>query len=79
MCRSDLARLDVKIRERLQWSDMKLLRSILVFLDTRSWVANNCVSPSGSDSEDHDALEQITWLQIILGIRMRRKASRNNK
>ena len=37
--KADLARLDTKIRERLQWSDMKLLRSILVFLDTRSWVS----------------------------------------
>ena len=34
---SDLTQLDGKIRERLQWSDMRLLRSILVFLDTRTW------------------------------------------
>ena len=38
--KADLARLDTKMRERLQWSDMKLLRSILVFLDTRSWVSH---------------------------------------
>ena len=34
---SDLSKLDSKIKERLAWSDLKLLRSILAFLDTRSW------------------------------------------
>ena len=34
---SDLQKLDSKMRGRLEWTDVKLLRSILVFLDTCSW------------------------------------------
>ena len=49
--KSDLNRLDVKLRERLQWSDMKLLRSILVFLDTRSWIVCPCSSNTSDESE----------------------------
>ena len=33
----DLQRLDDKLKERLEWSDLTMLRSILVFLDTQSW------------------------------------------
>ena len=45
--KADLDRLDVKIRERLQWSGMKLLRSILIYLDTRSWSVHRstCAEP----------------------------------
>jgi hypothetical protein len=35
--KADLEKLDGKIKERLSWSDTKLLRSMIVFLDTRSW------------------------------------------
>ena len=31
--------LDGKMRERLEWTDVKLLRAIPVFLDTCSWAA----------------------------------------
>lgn len=33
----DLNRLDEKMKERLQRSDIKLLRSLLTFLETQSW------------------------------------------
>jgi hypothetical protein len=33
----DLQNLSDAIKHRLEWSDTKLLRSILIFLDTRSW------------------------------------------
>lgn len=33
----DLLRLEQKIKERLEWTDVKLLRSILVFVETQSW------------------------------------------
>ena len=36
---SDLQKLDSNIRDRLAWSDVELLHSILVFLDTRCWIA----------------------------------------
>ena len=33
----DLKHLDDKLKERLEWCDVTMLRSILVFLDTQSW------------------------------------------
>lgn len=48
---ADLKRLDSAMRNRLEWSDVEMLRSILVFLDTQSW----CKS---GDSES-DELEEI--------------------
>ena len=33
----DIRRLDLKIKERLEWSDSQLMRAILVFLETQSW------------------------------------------
>lgn len=35
---NDLTALEEKMRERLAWSDTKLLRSLLVFLETQSWM-----------------------------------------
>ena len=35
---SDLKRLTANILSRLQWSDMKLLRALLVFIETQSWM-----------------------------------------
>ena len=32
-----ICRLEQKIKERLEWSDIQLMRSILVFLETQSW------------------------------------------
>ena len=45
------------MRERLEWTDVKLLRSILVFLDTCSWTAPVRVvrrSSSSSDTEEEE-------------------------
>ena len=36
----DICRLKQKIKERLEWSDIQLMRSILVFLETQSWQKN---------------------------------------
>lgn len=58
----DLAKLDEKMRERLDWSDSKLLRSILVFLETQTWVkhTNNVSADSILDDEDSDSsLEEV--------------------
>ena len=35
--KADICRLEQKIKERLEWSDIQLMRSILVFLETQSW------------------------------------------
>ena len=33
----DLKLLEQNMRERLEWSDVKLMRNILVFIDTQGW------------------------------------------
>ena len=52
----DLQRLSSKFKERLAWSDMQLLRSILVFLDTCSWAPRRR-RPADSDSEQEEQYE----------------------
>ena len=62
MFKADPQRLQNKIGERLERSDMQLLRSILVFLDTRSWAINSKSSEHDSDSEysqDYGNMEHI--------------------
>lgn len=34
---NDLMKLNTAMRSRLEWSDVEMMRSILVFLDTQSW------------------------------------------
>ena len=48
----DLTGLDEKMRERLKWSDTKLLRSLLVFLETQTWAKRSRPPVADSDSED---------------------------
>ena len=38
---TDLSRLDCEVRERIEWSDTNMLRSILVYLDTQTWLGND--------------------------------------
>jgi hypothetical protein len=53
---TDLQHLDSKMRERLEWTDVKLLRSILVFLDTCSWATR---SSNGTREETEDDMAGI--------------------
>ena len=49
---ADHQKLNDKIKERLAWSDVDLLRSILVFLDTCSWATQRQVARiPGSEEE----------------------------
>ena len=50
---SDLKSLDERMRARLEWSDVDLMRSILLFLDTQSWQG------SEGSSNDDDRLSEI--------------------
>ena len=50
---SDLKSLDDQMRARLEWSDVNLMRSILLFLDTQSW------QDSDKSSTDDDHLSEI--------------------
>ena len=60
---ADLQSLDDHMRSRLEWSDVELLRSILLFLDTQSWQLQEAESDENSDdrlSEIKGALVKIT-------------------
>ena len=48
----DLTGLDENMRERLKWSDTKLLRSLLVFLETQTWAKRSHAPVTDSDNED---------------------------
>ena len=55
----DLLQLDQMMRSILEWSDIKMLRSILVFSDTQNWVnkgnedmGSSLIDLSNSDAED---------------------------
>ena len=55
----DLKHLDDKLKERLEWSDITILRSILVFLDTKSWFGS-------LDKEEDGFTEVIEVVEYII-------------
>ena len=60
---SDITTLESKLRTRLEWSDLKLLRAIIVFLDTKGWSVQT--TARDGDTEDDltnlkEAVEYIT-------------------
>lgn len=62
---ADLKRLDDTMRDRLAWTDVKLLRSILAFLDTQGWrspVTNT------SDSSDSDAEGDTVMTEVLSAV-----------
>lgn len=56
---SDLKRLDEKMRDRLEWSDVKMLRSILVFIDTQGWQATSSPTLESDEVLSDDHLDNI--------------------
>ena len=58
---ADLKCLSSKLKERLAWSDLQLLRSILVFLDTCSWAPRQrrAANSDSEQEEDEDDKEEI--------------------
>ena len=56
---ADLKHLDQKMRDRLEWSDIKLLRSILTFLDTQNWQCHETETGEDDGSEDDSSLVEI--------------------
>ncbi len=45
-------RLQEKLKSHLEWSDLSLLRAILTFLATQSWLQRNGPSNDDPDSDD---------------------------
>ena len=67
---ADLSHLEGKMRERLEWSDVKLLRAILVFLDTQTWcpvvtAAMDSDAESESSPEDKPLTEVLSAVELI--------------
>ena len=67
---ADVSRLEGKMRERLEWSDVKLLRTILVFLDTQTWhpvvtAAMDSDAESESSPEDKPLTEVLSAVELI--------------
>ena len=57
---ADLKSLDDRMRARLEWSDVDLMRSILLFLDTQSWQDSDGSSTDDRLSEIKAAVVSIT-------------------
>ena len=57
--RKDSRRLEEKMKERLEWSDAKLLRAILVMLDTQSWQCTARRSFEDDEEEDEHGLTEL--------------------
>ena len=58
---ADLTRLEENLCHRLEWSDFNLLRSLLVFVETQSWMKRSSSEEDGDVSmiEVKRALEHI--------------------
>ena len=54
---ADINRLEEKMRTRLEWSDVKMLRAILVLLDTQSWRPSTRSEHSDTNEEEDDLAE----------------------
>lgn len=46
---ADLERLNRTMQQRLEWSDVKLLRALIVFLETQSWIKRSAIDYSDDD------------------------------
>ena len=55
---ADLHKLEQNIRERLEWSDLRFLRCVSIFLDTQSWIKRD--ESSMSDSEEAGGGKSLT-------------------
>ena len=65
------------MRERLEWSDIKLLRGILVFLDTQVWCQVTAAGDLDSDSPDDKSLTEIRSAVELIATTFREAANVN--
>ena len=63
---SDLTNLDDKMRSRLEWSDLKVLRSILLIIDTQNWQMLQAKKHSESEDGDDPKLCEIQEAVITI-------------
>ena len=65
----DLERLNKTIQQRLEWSDVRLLRALIAFLDTQSWIKRQ--STVGDNGEEDTSLEQVNGAIELLSSHFR--------
>jgi hypothetical protein len=65
---ADVKVIEEKIQERLEWSDLTLLRSLLVFADTQNWVCVNETSSQRDASEVGDFSKISEALEYIVSV-----------
>ena len=64
---ADLQKLDGKMRKRLEWTDVKFLRSTLVHLDTCNWTAPIARhNQSGSDVEEEEGADDMAKIRAAV-------------
>ena len=63
--RIDLHRLEQAIKEHHQGSDLQLLKSLLVFLETQSWMARDETDSSEPDSSE---TKQSSFMEILQAV-----------
>ena len=57
---ADIGRLNEKMTDRLEWSDVKMLRSLVTFIDTQSWqIPAGSSACSTSEEEGDEVLVEI--------------------
>ena len=61
---NDLLRLNAKMQERLEWSDVHLLRSLLAFLETQSWAIRSTAHSSDKDEQDHSSDSDSSLIEV---------------
>ena len=56
---NDLQTLNAKMQERLEWSNVQLLRSLLVFLETQNWAVRSSIHGTYTDINEMDDLTDV--------------------
>lgn len=56
---ADLKWLDQKIREHLEWSDIELLRAIIVFVETKCWLPKEVIGEHDEIDDPDEISDEI--------------------
>ena len=68
---ADMERLNNTIKEQLEWSDVKLLRALIVFLDTQSWTRRFVTDDDDGDYTDDTSLQEVKNALEVLSTHFR--------
>ena len=61
---ADIKRLEDNMRQRLEWSDVELLRALLVFIETQSWMKR----ATDEECEDQSLIEVRSAIKINISL-----------